>query len=93
MIGLTMKHLRYFEALARIGHFGRAAESCAISQPALSMQIKELEEELGNNLFERSARDVKLTAFGPDSAAYTLASTATPAVTTASVTLSAYYAD
>ena len=44
--------------------FRLAAEACAISQPALSMQIKELEAELGNDLFERSARDVKLTAFG-----------------------------
>ena len=64
MIGLTFKQLRYFEALARHGHFGRAAEACAISQPALSMQIKELEEILGAQLFERSARQVRLTAFG-----------------------------
>jgi LysR family transcriptional regulator, hydrogen peroxide-inducible genes activator len=64
MTNLTLKQLRYFEALARHGRFRLAADACAISQPALSMQIKELEEELGNNLFERSARDVKLTAFG-----------------------------
>jgi len=43
MNNLTFKQLRYFEALARHGHFGRAADACAISQPALSMQIKELE--------------------------------------------------
>ena len=61
---LTLKHLRYFEALARHGHFGRAADACAISQPALSMQIKELEELLGTKLFERSARQVRLTGFG-----------------------------
>lgn len=61
---LTLKQFRYFEALAREGHFGRAAESCAISQPALSMQIKELEETLGANLFERSARQLRLTGFG-----------------------------
>ncbi len=47
MINLTLRQLRYFEALARHGHFGHAAGSCAISQPALSMQIKELEESLG----------------------------------------------
>ncbi|MFB9948450.1 LysR substrate-binding domain-containing protein [Rhizobium puerariae] len=64
MKNLTLKQLRYFEALARGGRFRRAAEACAISQPALSMQIKELEQELGSELFERSAREVKLTAFG-----------------------------
>lgn len=64
MKNLTLKQLRYFEALARDGRFRLAAEACAISQPALSMQIKELEAELGNDLFERSAREVKLTAFG-----------------------------
>ena len=59
-----MKHLRYFEALAEQGHFGRAAEACAISQPALSLQIKELEELLGAPLFERGARQVRLTRLG-----------------------------
>jgi len=64
MNGLTLKQLRYFEALSRYGHFGRAADACAISQPALSVQIKELERSLGLPLFERSARSVRLTAFG-----------------------------
>ncbi|WP_341487732.1 LysR substrate-binding domain-containing protein [Pararhizobium sp. A13] len=64
MKNLTLKQLRYFEALARQGHFGRAADVCAISQPALSMQIKELEESLGTELFERGARQVRLTNFG-----------------------------
>ncbi|MEO9865725.1 MAG: hydrogen peroxide-inducible genes activator [Yoonia sp.] len=66
MINVTLKQFRYFEALARHGHFGRAADTCAISQPALSMQIKELEETLGAPLFERSARQVRLTGFGED---------------------------
>ncbi len=66
MINLTLKQLRYFEALARHGHFGRAADACAISQPALPMQIKELEETLGAALFERGARQVWLTGFGEE---------------------------
>jgi LysR family hydrogen peroxide-inducible transcriptional activator len=64
MINFTLKQFRYFEALARHGHFGRAAETCSISQPALSMQIKELEAALGTDLFERGARHVRLTSFG-----------------------------
>lgn len=66
MNNLTLKQLRYVEALARHGHFGRAAEACAISQPALSMQIKELEAALGSELFERTARQVRLTSFGAE---------------------------
>src|ERR1700760_966632 len=50
---LTMRQLRYFDALARCQHFGRAAEECAVSQPALSMQIREVEEFLGTELFDR----------------------------------------
>lgn len=63
---LTLKQLRYFEALSRHGHFGRAAEACAISQPALSVQIKEMEQTLGLSLFERHPRQVRLTAFGTE---------------------------
>jgi LysR family hydrogen peroxide-inducible transcriptional activator len=61
---ITLRQLRYFDALGRHGHFGRAAEACAISQPALSMQIKELEDALGAVLIERGARQVRLTKFG-----------------------------
>ena len=43
----TLKQLRYFDALARHGHFGQAAAACAISQPALSVQIRELEDTFG----------------------------------------------
>ena len=64
MKNITLKQFRYFEALARHGHFGRAAEASAISQPALSMQIKELEASLGTALIERGARQVRLTSFG-----------------------------
>ncbi len=64
MANLTIKQLRYFEALARHRHFGRAAEASAISQPALSGQIKELETTLGTPLFDRSPRNLRLTAFG-----------------------------
>lgn len=60
----TLKQLRYFEALARHGHFGRAAEVSAISQPALSVQIRDLEAKLGIALFERGHRSLRLTAFG-----------------------------
>ncbi len=66
MINLTLKQLRYFGALARHGHFGRAADASAISQPALSMQIKELETLLGVALVERGARQVRLTSFGEE---------------------------
>lgn len=66
MINLTLKQFRYFEALARHGHFGRAADACAISQPALSMQIKELEESLSTELFERCHRQIRLTSFGEE---------------------------
>src|SRR5579872_781006 len=66
MINVTLRQLRYFDALVRHGHFGRAAEACAISQPALSMQIKEMEQALGGVLIERSARQVALTKFGEE---------------------------
>ena len=64
MKNLTLRQFRYFEALAEHGHFGRAAEASAISQPALSVQIKDMEETLGVPLFERDARQVRLTGFG-----------------------------
>ena len=61
---LTLKQLNYFAALAREGHFGRAAEACAITQPALSMQIQELEATLATPLVERTRAGVKLTPTG-----------------------------
>jgi len=66
MANITLKQLRYFDALAQQEHFGRAADVSAVSQPALSMQIKELEDMLGVTLFERGARQVRLTSFGEE---------------------------
>ncbi|WP_099826338.1 LysR substrate-binding domain-containing protein [Oceaniglobus indicus] len=66
MDGLTLRQLRYFDALARHRQFGHAAEACAISQPALSVQIARLEDILGHKLFERDSRQVRLTALGAD---------------------------
>ena len=63
---LTLRQLRYFEAVARLGHFGQAADHCAVTQPALSMQIKQLEEELGLVLIERRSRGIQLTAEGAE---------------------------
>ena len=64
MTRLSMRHLRYLEALARHGHFGRAAADCAISQPALSTQIRDLEAVLGAQLVERGGRQARLTPLG-----------------------------
>lgn len=64
MNGITLKQLRYFESLAIAGHFGRAAEMSGVTQPALSVQIKDLETSLGAPLFERGPRQIRLTAFG-----------------------------
>lgn len=61
---VTLRQLRYFHALARHRHFGRAAQACAISQPALSVQIKELEQTLGAPLVERVGRQTGLTVLG-----------------------------
>lgn len=66
---VTLRQLRYFLALAEHRHFGRAAEACAVSQPALSVQIRELEEALGAPLAERGRREVVLTAAGREVAA------------------------
>ncbi|MFZ1103972.1 MAG: LysR substrate-binding domain-containing protein [Hyphomicrobiaceae bacterium] len=68
MMQMTLRQLRYFDALARHSHFGRAAAACSISQPALSMQIKELEDALGAPLVERGARQVRLTRLGEEAA-------------------------
>lgn len=66
MANITIKQLRYFDALTLHGHFGHAAAACSVTQPALSVQIKELEQELGVTLFERGPRQVRLTAVGEE---------------------------
>ncbi|MBF9196363.1 hydrogen peroxide-inducible genes activator [Microvirga terrestris] len=66
---VTLRQLRYFETLARTMHFGMAADQCAVTQPALSMQIKELERELGVELIERRGNTIAITPAGQEIAA------------------------
>lgn len=61
---MTLTDLRYLVALAHERHFGRAAEKCHVSQPTLSVAVKKVEDELGVQLFERSASEVKITETG-----------------------------
>jgi len=61
---ITLRQLRYLAALAEHRHFGRAAEACAVTQPALSMQIRDMEKFLGVELVERRQGDVALTEVG-----------------------------
>jgi LysR family hydrogen peroxide-inducible transcriptional activator len=61
---VTLRQLQYLSALAKYGHFGRAAEACAVTQPALSMQIRDLERTLGVAVVERRPGDVSLTDVG-----------------------------
>ncbi len=61
---MTLTELRYVVAVARERHFGRAAETCFVSQPTLSVAVRKLEEELGVVLFERGPGDVSVTPIG-----------------------------
>ena len=61
---MTLNELRYILAVARERHFGRAAESCHVSQPSLSVAVKKLEDELQVKIFERRSNDVTLTPTG-----------------------------
>lgn len=61
---MTLTELKYIVAVAKERHFGKAAESCFVSQPTLSVAIKKLEEELDLKLFERSVNEVSVTPLG-----------------------------
>jgi LysR family hydrogen peroxide-inducible transcriptional activator len=61
---VTLRQLRYLAEVAKHGHFGRAAAACAVTQPALSMQIRDLEATLGVTLIERGAGPLALTEIG-----------------------------
>ena len=63
---ISLKQLRYAAAVARTGHFGRAAAQCSVSQPALSQQIMTLEALCGSALFDRLKTGATLTPFGRD---------------------------
>ncbi len=69
---VTLRQLRYFQALVEHGSFSRAAESVHVSQPALSLQIRELETSLGGRLVERESRGFLLTPLGRDAHEQTL---------------------
>ena len=61
---MNLQQLRYVRALAETNSFVRAAEKCTVAQPTLSNGVAQLEDELGERLFDRTTRAVSLTAFG-----------------------------
>jgi len=63
-IQIDLRDLRYFEAIADLGHIGRAAERLHLTQPALTRCVRRLEEMFGTDLFERVGRGIRLTAAG-----------------------------
>lgn len=63
-MSLTLRQMHYAAVLAETGHFGRAAERCHVTQPALSQQIRQVEQICGTALFDRLGKSVRLTPFG-----------------------------
>ena len=63
---MNLRDLEYFDASARLGSFSQAAAHCHVSQPALSTQLRKLEQRLGVTLFARHGREVRLTPVGAE---------------------------
>lgn len=63
---MNLDHLRYFDVLANMQHYGKAAEKLHVSQPNLTYAISQLEQELGLSLFERKGRRIRLTRYGQE---------------------------
>jgi len=61
---MELRHLRYFVVVGEEQHYGRAARRLRVAQPALSLQIQDLEDEIGCQLFDRLPRGVKISAAG-----------------------------
>src|SRR5262249_59151126 len=63
-VAMDMHHVRYFLAVARTRHFTRAADECHVTQPSLTRAIKQLEDELGGDLFRAERPQAQLTELG-----------------------------
>jgi DNA-binding transcriptional LysR family regulator len=63
-MNVTLKQIRAFLAVSQLGSFTRAANSLHVSQPALTVQIRGFEKEIGVDLFERTTRNVRLSSVG-----------------------------
>ncbi|MEN9539156.1 MAG: putative transcriptional regulator OxyR, partial [Pseudomonadota bacterium] len=63
---MTLTELKYIVAVARERHFGKAAAACFVSQPTLSVAVKNLEDELELKIFERNSNEVTVTPLGEE---------------------------